>query len=106
MKLIFKYIVTENGAILFNESTVHLQVAHGFKEIYSAGFVAIDLITGTATPTGESESIGIKSIPHLDKPIIEDLFAQASKVKYFGFRVGAFYKAAGIKPKINQYGIR
>lgn len=78
---IFKYIITDIGAILFNENTIHKQVAEGLGKVYSAGFVRIKIMRREVEiePYGLSDSLGIESIPIIDKIIIEDLFAPVSK---------------------------
>ena len=62
---IFKYIITDSGAILFNENTIHKQVAKGFKKVYSAGFVNVKIMRREVEieAYGESTSLKIKSIP-------------------------------------------
>jgi hypothetical protein len=89
----FKYIITDSGAILFNENTVHKQVAQGFEKIYSAGFVRVKVMHREIETEvyGESESLGIKSEPLIDKIIIDDLFVPVSKIKYFNMSVKGFY---------------
>ena len=92
MQLLFKYIIVRTGAILFNEYTTHSQVAEGFNEVYSAGFCHIDIVgTKPIECFGESESLGIKSIPALDTFVITDLFSKLSQIKYYAFDVDEFY---------------
>lgn len=94
MKQIFKYIIVDSGAILFNEQTIHFQVASGFidneQKIYSAGFCEVTFhhtISPTVRAFGESISLNIKSNPILDTPLIEDLFNPISQLKYNGGRI-------------------
>lgn len=90
MKLIFKYIVINSGAILFNENTIHSIVAKGFMDvgmkIYSAGFVKLEYEGISQKPTvtsyGNSDSLKIESRPELDNIVIADLFEPISKIKY------------------------
>lgn len=87
--IIFKYIITKRGAILFNEVATHIQVAHGFKEsgekIYSAGFVPWwPGMKKFGMPYGKSDSLKIESNPEIDFIIIGDLFNPVSRMKYFG----------------------
>lgn len=92
--MIFKYIITKTGAILFNDKTTHLVVATGFlvlekelkeKQVYSAGFAKIDFVDGVSFPTvmcsGESTSIGIASHPEKDEEVILDLFTTIGAIK-------------------------
>ena len=89
----FKYIITDTGAILFNENTTHSQVAEGFDKVYSAGFVSIEfgLFKVEVKSYGKSESLKLKSIPEKDEFIIKDLFASASEIKYYAFNVKSLY---------------
>ena len=91
---IFKYIITDTGAILFNENTVHKQVAKGFKDVYSAGFVRVKISHREVELDvyGKSDSLDIESLPLIDKIIIEDLFSPVSKIKYFNMSVKSFYE--------------
>ena len=91
---IFKYIITDSGAILFNENTVHKQVAKGFKKIYSAGFVSVKIMRREVELDvyGRSDSLDIESLPLVDKIIIDDLFVPVSKIKYFNMSVKSFYE--------------
>jgi len=91
---IFKYIITDDGAILFNEIATHKQVAFGFKKVYSAGFVRIKIMRREieVEAYGRSDSLEIESIPLIDKIFIEDLFAPVSKIKYFNMSVKGFYE--------------
>lgn len=90
----FKYIIVDEGAILFNENTTHSQVAKGFSKVYSAGFVHVKIKHRDVELEvyGESSSIEIKSQPLIDKIFIEDLFAPVSKIKYFNMQVKPFYE--------------
>lgn len=90
---IFKYIITDTGAILFNENTTHKQVAEGFEKVYSAGFARIKIMRREVEVEayGESTSLEMQSIPEIDKIIIDDLFAPISKIKYFNMSVKEFY---------------
>lgn len=90
---IFKYIIVDEGAILFNENTTHSVVAEGFKKVYSAGFVHVRIGQRDVEIDvhGRSESLNIDSIPLIDKIIIEDLFAPVSQIKYFDMKVSPFY---------------
>lgn len=94
MKLVFKYIITDTGAILFNESTPHAQVAQGFPKVYSAGFCVLNLskLDPTIHCYGESTSLKIKAIPKLDEQVVADLFEEVSQIKYFGMMVKNLYK--------------
>lgn len=93
MKVNFKYIIVDSGAILFNEMTTHSIVAQGFKEVYAAGFCQvtfgnkIDIVCH-----GNSESLNIESQPIIDQTIIKDLFNPTSLIKYMGMQVKPFYK--------------
>lgn len=98
MKITFKYIIVRHGAILFNENITHADVAHGFPEVYSAGFVIMS--DAGCKCTGESTSIGIKSHPELDELIVGDFFRTLSKIKYYGLNVDTYYREAGIEPLI------
>ncbi len=91
----FKYIIVDDGAILFNENTTHSQVAQGFKKVYSAGFVHVKIMRRDVEiePYGKSESLKIESLPIIDKIIIEDLFTPVSKIKYFNMEVKGFYNS-------------
>jgi len=87
MKIIYKYIITDTGAVLFNEQATHLMMGSGTlkckRPIYSAGFVAITFDKKIIVePYGESESLKIKSVPAIDKIVIEDLFNPISAIKY------------------------
>ena len=94
--MIFKYIITRFGAILFNENTTHSQVAKGFpkEEIYSAGFVGVEFGTfeHKIEPYGSSASLGIKSIPEKDRMIIEDLLKGSPLIKYTHYSVKNHYQ--------------
>ncbi len=105
MKLNFKYIIVDSGAILFNEQTTHAVVAQGFRdlkqEIYAAGFVCIEFNNNNSklgSPIGgirchgKSESLKIESQPEIDQIIISDLFRPISQIKYLGMQVKPFYK--------------
>ena len=104
MKLTFKYIIVPTGAILFNEATVHIIVAHGFQElkqeILSAGFCTIEFNNfSNANPIqikcfGESESLKIASKPKIDEIVVKDLFNPVSEIKYFGMNVTELYHGA------------
>ncbi len=91
---IFKYIITDYGAILFNENTTHSQVGTGFEKIYAAGFVHVKMIRRDVEidAYGRSESLNIESVPMIDKIIIEDLFVAVSKIKYLNMCVKSFYE--------------
>lgn len=92
--MIFKYIIVSTGAILFNESTVHVQVAQGLGKVYGAGFVKLECIIHriyNAEVYGESTSLGIKS-NEKDQFIIEDLFRTVSFIKHLGFSVKEHYE--------------
>lgn len=91
MKINFKYIIVDSGAILFNENTTHSDVAKGFKKIYSAGFVSKNLISDEIVCYGHSDSLKIEAHPEIDKIIIADLFSPMSQIKYFGMSVKELY---------------
>lgn len=94
--MIFKYIIVDSGAILFNENTTHKQVAQGFNHVYSAGFVKIEfkslMTEDDITPHGNSASLSIDSHPELDKPIILDFLEGSPKIKYFHYSIKNHYK--------------
>jgi hypothetical protein len=88
--LILKYIIVENGAIIFPESIVHSAVAESFPKIYSAGFVKVtDLLE--VTPFGESTSLKIKSNPIKDIIFLNDFFNPLPKSKYLGLTASQIY---------------
>ena len=94
MKLNFKYIIVDSGAILFSEMATHSIVAQGFEEIYSAGFCSIEFKSNEVDIKchGHSESLEIESQPEIDQIIIKDLFNPISQIKYLGMQVKPFYK--------------
>lgn len=82
-----KYIITDQGAMVFPESITHLAAAKGYLElkrpIYAAGFLSWQ--GGVIIKCyGESESLKIPSKPDIDVLIVEDMFATMSHIKYFG----------------------
>lgn len=90
-----KYIITQFGAILFNEHTPHSLAASGFPKIYSAGFFTNEGQHGVPIEPhcyGESESLDIKSIPEKDIIIVKDMFETISKIKYGLLNVKDFYE--------------
>ncbi len=104
MTLTLKYIITRTGAILFNDNTVHLAVAHGFKQleketekqqVFSAGFVELQFNGGAYIDKikcfGGSTSMNLQSNPEKDEEVIQDLFEEHSKIKYYGFNVAELY---------------
>ena len=101
MTLLFKYIIVNSGAILFNEMTTHSQVAEGFikekQKIYSAGFVELQFNGGTYVDSikcfGASSSLNIKSYPKEDEEVILDLFKEVSQIKYFAMQVSELYQS-------------
>jgi hypothetical protein len=86
MVTMFKFIVVNTGAVLFNQQTTHSLVAEGFKKegmkVFSAGFCTVKG-DGIVTAFGESDSLKIKSHPEIDKIFIEDLFSTMPKMQYF-----------------------
>lgn len=72
-----KYIITENGAILFGDTLTHKEVAKSFSKILSAGFFVLSRDENecrySVTVYGESVSLGIKSNPE-DARKIEAIF--------------------------------
>ena len=101
MTLLFKYIIVNSGAILFNEMTTHSQVAEGFikqkQKIYSAGFVKLEFNGGTYVDKiecfGTSASLDIKSHPKEDEEVILDLFKEISEFKYFAKQAADLYQS-------------
>lgn len=90
---IFKYIIVDEGAILFNEITTHKQVAEGFKKVYSAGFARVKIMRREVEieAYGKSDSLEIESQPLIDKIFLDDLFTPVSKMKYLNMQVSPFY---------------
>jgi hypothetical protein len=91
--MIFKYIITDFGAILFNEATTHSMVAEGFikegKKIYSAGFCIIK--DGFVREVyGRSESLDMESHPDIDFGVISNLFSVIAK--YLPKDINQLYK--------------
>ena len=77
-----KYIITKDGSpILFGNATKHNELFPK-SAIRSAGFVSIDYDREAdkyiATCYGESESLGIKSMPEQDKSSIERMIDRYS----------------------------
>lgn len=91
----FKYIIIDQGAILFNENTTHKQVARGFDKVYSAGFVGLELNSlpteSDIKPYGRSASLDIDSHPELDIPIILDFLKGSPQIKYFYYSIKNHY---------------
>lgn len=102
MKKQFKYVITDDGAILFDEPLTHSLAAAGTKQInrpiYSAGFCNIDFSNTTEDGTphiecyGESVSLHLLSIPALDTIVIAALFAELNPIRYHILNVAALYK--------------
>lgn len=98
MKIEFKYIITDAGAVLFQEPITHLQIAHGTKElkrnIYSAGFCTLDFTQNPVPDVkcfGRSNSLKLNSIPDKDKIVIEMSFNPISPLKYHFVTVKEIY---------------
>jgi len=89
--MILKYIITDFGAVLFNEAVTHSQVAKGFDKIYSAGFVEIQ--SGIVIDAhGRSESLNVDSQPKKDEEIISDILSNFSAIKYHLLQIKEFYE--------------
>lgn len=83
---IFKYIVTEQGAIIFPESVTHSQaVNRNDIKVMSAGFCKVTFKCN-ALPVvecyGESASLGIRSIPMMDSMMVKRIFNPLAKYEY------------------------
>jgi hypothetical protein len=97
MKLTFKYIIVDAGAILFSENAIHAVVGEGFKQlslpIYSAGFCTFESgEVDTIVCHGYSESLKLNSNPEIDKIVISDLFNPVGKFKYHLNQIKDLYK--------------
>lgn len=98
MKLFFKYIIVDGGAIIFPDSPLitHKEVGATFPKIYAAGFCQLKYIEGLDIPdvtcNGRSESLDIDSKPKIDQMIVADLFRQVSLIKYVGMSVKQSYE--------------
>lgn len=90
MEIILKYIITDHGAIVFNEGIT--QVANGFPKVYSAGFVTIR--NGQVLKVfGGSSSMKMKIKSQAkDRIIIADIFSPLSQIKYHLFNIKEFYE--------------
>lgn len=102
----FKYIITQDGALLFNDAITHKSVAPRDRKVYSAGFCNIDFYPNDEHKVicyGKSESLSIASIPIKDEYVIRDILRAYSKIKYYNFSIKNFYeeedRISGTKPQ-------
>lgn len=92
MIITLKYIITDFGAVLFNEAVTHSQVAKGFKKVHSAGFVL--LRSGIAIKVyGRSESLKLDSHPVEDKKVIDDILSTFSSIHYNMMDIEELYQS-------------
>lgn len=96
MILHFKYVITNSGAILFNNNTPHLLVAKALI-CYSAGFCKVYMNCQGIYDVqcyGISESMELDSQPEIDKEVIKDFLNPISKVQYNFMIIQELYKNA------------
>lgn len=61
----------EEAIIIFPQAMIHKEMARGFHEVHSAGFVSLFDDDGTPSVKcwGESESLKVKSRPEIDSKL-------------------------------------
>ena len=102
--MIFKYIITNEGAIIFPNSVTHKTVAGGFIKIYSAGFckVIFDGEIKVVEAYGNSISLNIGSIPTRDLVMLNWFFSSGSPLTYHLITIEEVY---GGRPIEKDFGL-
>lgn len=82
--MVYKYIITREGAIIFSERYSHYTIGHGIPKIYSAGICKIifDGEIQVVEAYGESQSLKKHSHPEKDLFVLNCFYKQANPIEY------------------------
>lgn len=91
--MIYKYIITRDGPIIFSEKMSHYNVGHGLSKIYSAGVCKIifDGQIKVVEVWGESQTLKKHSHPDKDILVLNCFYIEDNAIKIGYLSIAELY---------------